>query len=98
MEKEKVKVIFRKAKNPYTHEYEVIAFFPEIEANYGKILSYMHIGQHAEASLEFYHSTKKATYEEYKPLLIELKMRYHGCNLIVKQKINYKDLRNAWRI
>ncbi len=94
----KVKVIFRKVKNPYTKEYEVVAFFPEIEANYGRILSYMHIGQHGEASLEFYQETKKATEAEYKPLLNELKLIYDDCSLVIKQKINYKDLRNAWRI
>lgn len=95
---EKVKVIFRKSKNPYTNEYEIIAFFPEIEANYGNILSYMHIGQHSEASLEFYHSTKKATEEEYKPLLNELKAIYDNCELVVRQKLNYKDVYEAWRI
>ena len=95
---EKVKVIFRKTKNPYTHEYEVIAFFPEIEANYGNILSYMHIGQHSEASLDFYHSTKKVTPEEFKSLLAEIKGVYDDCELVVRQKINYKDLDKAWRI
>lgn len=95
---EKVKVIFRKAKNPYTKEYEVVAFFPEIDANYGKILSYMHIGQHSEADLEFYQETKKTTETEYKPLLEELKAIYDDCELIVKQKINYKDLRKAWKL
>lgn len=92
---EKVKVIFRKAKNPYTKEYEVVAFFPEIEANYGRILSYMHIGQHSEADLEFYQEAKKAVEAEYKPLLEELKAIYDDCELVVKQKISYKDLRNA---
>ena len=95
---DKVKVIFRKAKNPYTKEYEIVAFFPEIDANYGKILSYMHIGQHSEADLEFYQETKKATEMEYKPLLKELKSIYDDCELVVKQKINYKDLRKAWTI
>lgn len=95
---EKVKVIFRKAKNPYSKKYEVVAFFPEIEANNGRILSYMHIGQHSEADLGFYHETKKATEEEYKPLLEELKVRYDDCELVVRQKINYKDLYKAWRI
>ena len=95
---EKVKVVFRKAKNPYTKEFEIIAFFPEGDANYGNILSYMHIGQHGEASLEFYHSTKKATEAEYKPLLEELKSIYDDYELIVKQKIYYKDLRKAWRL
>lgn len=93
---ENVKVIFRKAKNPYTHEYEVIAFFPEIEANYGRILSYMHIGQHGEADLGFYHITKKATETEYRPLLNELEAIYDDCKLVVKRKINYKDLQKAW--
>lgn len=95
---EKVKVIFRKAKNPYTKEYEVVAFFPEIEANHGRILSYMHIGQHSEADLGFYQETKKVAEAEYKPLLEELKTIYDDCELMVKQKINYKDLRKAWRI
>ena len=93
---EKVKVIFRKAKNPYTHEYEVIAFLPEMPANHGNILSYMHIGQHAEASYEFYLSTKKATEEEYKPLLNELKAIYNDCILTVKQRLYYKDLIKMW--
>lgn len=93
---EKVKVIFRKVKNPYTKECEIVAFFSEASANYGRILSYMHIGQHSEADLEFYQSTKKATEAEYKPLLEELKAIYDDCELMVKQKINYKDLRKAW--
>ena len=98
MKAEKVKVIFRKAKNPYTKEYEVIAFFPELNANYGNILSYMHIGQHGEASLEFYWETKKAPVEEYKPLLNELNGIYDDCILEVKQKLYYKDLCDkAWK-
>lgn len=95
---EKVKVIFRKEKNPYTNEYEVIAFMPELPANYGRIVCYAHMGQHSEADVEYYHNTKKATKAEYKPLLMELKSIYNDCELVVKQKINYKDLRNAWRI
>ena len=42
---DKVKVIFRKNKNN-----DVIAFFPESRVNYGNIMSYMHTGQHGEAS------------------------------------------------
>ena len=94
---EKLKVIFRKSKNPYTGEFEVVAFFPEASANYGNILSYMHIGQHGEASIEFYWSTSKVSPEEFKPLLDELKAIYDDCELIVKRKICYNDLRKAWR-
>lgn len=92
---EKVKVIFRKTKDN-----EVIAFMPEITVNYGNIMSYMHIGQHGEASLDFYHDTKKATEAEYKALLEELQMLYEINNFIVdvKQKICYNDLRKAWRV
>lgn len=90
---ENLKVIFRKTKDG-----EIIAFFPEASANFGNILSYMHIGQHGEASLEFYQETNKATETEYNALLMELKTIYDDYNLIVKQKINYRDLRKAWKI
>lgn len=95
---EKVKVIFRKEKNPYTNEYEVIAFMPEIPSNYGRIVCYAHMGQHSEADVEYYHNTQKATEAEYKPLLMELKAIYDDCELMVRQKINYKDLRKAWKL
>ena len=65
---DKVKVIFRKNKNN-----DVIAFFPEARVNYGNIMSYMHIGQHSEASYQFYVETKKADKSEYNSLLDELK-------------------------
>lgn len=89
---EKVKVIFRKTK-----EGEIIAFFPEASANFGNILSYMHIGQHAEASHDFYMATKKATEKEYESLLKELKSIYNDCILVVKQKLYYNDLIKAWK-
>ena len=90
---DKVKVIFR--KNKYN---DVIAFFPEARVNYGNIMSYMHIGQHDEASLEFYLTTRKANKNEYTDLFAELRKIYDDCELVVKQKINYNDLRDkAWK-
>lgn len=89
---EKVKVIFRKTKDG-----EIIAFFPEASANFGNILSYMHIGQHGEASHDFYMSTKKATETEYKTLLNELQSIYNDYILVVKQKLYYNDLIKAWK-
>ena len=90
---DKVKVIFRKDKDS-----NVIAFFPEGRVNYGNIMSYMHIGQHGEASYEFYLSTKKADENEYADLFAELCRIYDDCELVVKQKINYKDLTDkAWK-
>lgn len=88
---DKLKVIFRKKGN------DVIAFLPEIRVNYGNIMSYMHIGQHSEASYDFYNGTKKATEEEYRPLLDELKQRYDDCILEVKQRLCYDDLLKSWQ-
>lgn len=88
---EKLKVIFRKADG------EIIAFFPEANANFGNILSYAHLGQHGEATHDFYMTTKKATEEEYKLLLNELKGIYNEYELVVKRKIYYKDLLKAWK-
>ena len=76
---------------------DVIAFLPEIRVNYGNIMSYMHIGQHSEASYDFYNGTKKATEEEYKQLLEELKQRYDDCVLEVKQRLCYDDLIKSWQ-
>ena len=90
---EKVKVIFRKTKSG-----EVIAFFPEFHVQRGNIMSYMHIGQHGEASLDFYYSTTKASVQEYDALFNELKTIYDDCILVAKQKMNYTDLVNAWHM
>ena len=61
------KVIFRKFENG-----EIIALFPENK--YGDTcMSYMHIGQHSNASYSMLiRATKPAIQDEYKPLLNEL--------------------------
>ena len=90
---DKVKVIFRKDK-----EGNIIAFLPELRVNHGNIMSYMHIGQHSEASYRFYAETKKVNEKEYNPLLEELKGIYDDCILVVKQRLYYDDLVNkAWQ-
>nr|DAV74820.1 MAG TPA: hypothetical protein [Caudoviricetes sp.] len=87
----KVKVIFRKNGN------DILAFLPEIRVNYGNIMSYMHIGQHSEASYDLYNGTKRATEEEYKSLLEELKQIYDDCILEVRQRLYYDDLLKSWQ-
>ena len=85
---EKTKVIFRKAKNDYTGDWDIIAFFPDLEANFGRIVCYEHIGQHGEADVLFYkYDTKKATPEEYEPLYKEL-TELVGYDLKVMQRLN----------
>ena len=89
----KVKVIFRKDK-----EGSIIAFLPELRVNHGNIMSYMHIGQHSEASYQFYTETKKANESEYNSLLDELKSIYDDCILVVNQRLRYDDLvYKAWQ-
>lgn len=91
---EKLKVIFRKIDSI---DSEIVAFFPELPANTTCIMSYMHVGQHSEASMGFYHTTKTATKEEYMPLLEEPKRVYDDCELVVRQRMNYHDLmEKAW--
>ena len=90
---DKVKVILRKDK-----EGNIIACLPELRGNHGNIMSYMHIGQHSEASYQFYVKTKKADESEYNSLLGELKRIYDDCTLVVKQRLCYDDLVNkAWQ-
>lgn len=89
---EKLKVIFKKCEDG-----EVIAFFPELKVNYGNIMSYMHIGQHGEASYSFYSELKNATEKEYSSLLEELKRIYNDCILVIKKKLYYNDLVKSWQ-
>jgi hypothetical protein len=90
---DKLKVIYRKDSDG-----KVIAFMPELPANYGKIVCYAHIGQHSEASIEYYHSTTTALPSEYEPLHKELKAIYSDYELSVKRRLTYGDLtEKAWR-
>lgn len=69
-EKVKTRVIFK--MTPF-HESECIAFLLDCEANPGFVLSYMHVGQHSEASLGFMrHTCRQAKPEEYTSLQEEL--------------------------
>lgn len=90
---DKLKVIYRKGAGG-----EVVAFLPELPANRGNVVCYAHIGQHSEASIEYYHGTEKALPNEYEPLHDELKRIYSDVELSVKRRITYTDLtEKAWR-
>ncbi len=72
---EPTKVVFLKWKE----DGEIIALFPELNhanncANVGNIMSYMHMGQHGEASIELLKDRrlKAAKPQEYADLLTEL--------------------------
>jgi len=79
------RVIFRKWKDTG----DIIAFLPDEPANYGHVLSYMHIGQHGEADYNHcLNITIPATPEEYKDLLEELQSI--GYDLIVRKRMQYR--------
>lgn len=81
--KEQVEVEFKKTPE----DGEVIAFFPETmhdgSCNPGTIMSYMHVGQHDEASMEFYNDCTTCLEEDYADLLAELEKVYDDCELVV---------------
>ena len=70
--KEEVEVEFKKTPDDGT----VIAFFPQTmhdgSCNPGNIMSYMHNGQHGEASIDFYHDCTNCFEEDYASLLHDL--------------------------
>lgn len=67
---------------------QVIAFLPDSLAETGFIWSYMHVGQHSEASLSFYHACKPARPEQYQELLAELISI--GYDPVIKQRITHR--------
>lgn len=66
------RIVFRKYWNKYDKKWTPIAFMPDANVNPGNVMCYEHCGQHAEASLEYYWSTKPCDEELYAPLLKEM--------------------------
>ena len=71
-EKTKTNVVFKMTPGDEFCKSQPIAFLLDCEANFGCILSYMHVGQHGEASVEFYHECEDATPEQCADLKSEL--------------------------
>jgi hypothetical protein len=67
------RIVFRKYWNKWNKAWTPIAFLPDVEANRGNIMSYEHMGQHCEACMGYYRSTKPCEPELYASLLEELK-------------------------
>lgn len=87
-----MQIIFRKDRKTK----DVVAFIPETLVHKYMIMSYIHIGQHSEASLEYYLSTEKASENEYSDLYKELCGIYGEENLQIKQRLNRKLLEQWW--
>lgn len=86
-----MQVIFRKDKKTK----EIVAFLPEIPVNRYMIMSYMNIGQHSEASLEYYLSTEVTSKEEYYNLYEELSGIYEE-KLTIRKRLNGNLLEKSW--
>jgi hypothetical protein len=76
-ELEETRVIFKLIPSNYPdhpewNKVEVIAFLLDVPANAGNVMSYMHVGQHGEASIEFFRDCKLATDEQFADLRKEL--------------------------
>jgi hypothetical protein len=71
-EKQFTRVVFKMTPKGVHTDRECIAFLLDAEANAGNLMSYMHVGQHSEASIEFCVACHLATPEEYADLKTEL--------------------------
>ena len=65
------------------------AFLPDSDANYGRIVCYAHIGQHSEASLDYYDKrTRPVDYT--RPDVIELvnELQSRGYDVRLVKRLN----------
>jgi hypothetical protein len=67
------RIVFRKYWHAYDERWTPIAFIVDAPTSHPNfVLSYEHIGQHCEACMSYYRSTKPCEPELYAPLLKEL--------------------------
>lgn len=95
-DREVTKVIFKKAYDRGSKEWYVVAFFPGVTANRGNVMSYVHDGQHGEASYDFYVACRPAVRKEYLPLKRELE-KFYGYRFKVVRRMTQKDLDQSWK-
>lgn len=77
--KEETRVVFKMTED------EPIAFLFDVETNIGNIMSYMTVGQHGEASIDFARKCRLANEKEYSGLKKELESI--GYSLYLRKKI-----------
>ena len=68
-------------------EKEVVAFLLDVPANPSHMMSYMHIGQHGEATKKFFYDCKLASPEQYADLKTELQSI--GYRLIIRKRLHH---------
>lgn len=67
---------------------DVVAVLPDLPANDYRWVCYAHVGQHSECSRKWYYRTRRATPEEYAPLLAELRSIYEADGDIVLRVVS----------
>jgi len=84
MDNYKTDIVFR------IDSFGVFALFPhEVCDHLGHVTTYQHVGQHSSANyIHCIQKSKKATPEQYKPLLAELKERGYDVNIVYRQNHN----------
>lgn len=92
------KVIFKMARYDDRRQgEEVVAFFPGASANRGMVMCYSHVGQHCEASYDFYlKNCRQCPAKEYAPLKKELEDLF-GYRFKIMKRMTRKDLEEVWR-
>ena len=96
-DKEVTKVIFKMARYSDGSGKEVLAFFPGASANPGNVMCYAHVGQHGEASYDFFlKNCRPCSEKEYRPLKKELENLF-GYRFKIMKRMTRKDLEEAWR-
>ena len=80
-------VVFRKWHDDGYIGDGIIALFPELTDEIGKVLSYEHVGQHGDASYNHViYNSRAATPEEYAALKRELESPPYGYKLAVRKR------------
>lgn len=66
------RVVFKMDAEEDAMNYPCVAFLLDVSSNYGRVMSYAHIGQHGESSLDYVRDCRNANENEYSGLKQEL--------------------------
>lgn len=76
---------------------EVTAILPDYECNRGRVMTYVHLGQHGEADTDYCRGGRLARPEEYAALHRELQSIYEPeYTLRIMKRVNWGKVRRGW--
>lgn len=94
-----MKVIYKKEYNPYTKQWNILAIFPELEANYGRLQCFCREEGWNECTYDYYWKCKSTKAEEYAELHEYLQAEFDE-PLEIRKRIStkmYDELCAMWR-